>query len=384
MIKPENEKDCCGCGACAQACPRQCIQMKRNEEGFLYPQVDEGRCISCGRCEAVCPMSLKSRTDTSEPKAYGGWITDEPVCKKSSSGGAFPLFANYILEKGGTVYGVAMSDTLQAEHRRISSEKELELLQGSKYIQSNIGDTYRQAEDDLKKSKHVLFTGTPCQIAGLLSYLGKSYDKLYTMESICHGVPSPLVFEKYISYLNDSRKDTVTNFKFRHKETPWKPLGQTGTIVTYASGKEERFFPVHKDPFMNGFLADLYLRKSCYECPFKPAYKKEYHADITIADFWGVDHVDQELNNPGGTSLILLNSSHGEELFAQVRDGFEGKEVEFEKAVKQNRSLYHSAKAPSEKERTGFFDSLNHKPFEQTKRRYMSGLYWAVHKVRSL
>ncbi len=386
MIKLANEKDCCGCGACAQVCPRQCIQMKANEEGFLYPLVDRKKCISCGRCDAVCPMKNKTeKSDAPEPKAFGGWTTDESARRKSSSGGAFPMLANYILNNGGVVYGAAVDSRMRVAHRRIAEKDELECLQGSKYVQSDIGDAYRRAQEDLKASKKVLFTGTPCQIAGLKSFLGREYDALYTVDFTCHGVPSPLVFEKYIKYLERSRNDRVVAFLFRNKVVSWKPTGQQmGTIVKYASGKEERNIPAYRDPFMNGFLSDLYLRKSCYECPFKPAYQKEFHADITIADFWGVHHVVQELNNAGGTSLILLNSAHGEELFELVKAGFEGKEVDFAKATQQNRSLYHSAKAPSRKEREGFFASLNQEPFEKTRKRYMTGLYWAVHKFREL
>ncbi|MCD7716308.1 MAG: Coenzyme F420 hydrogenase/dehydrogenase, beta subunit C-terminal domain [Lachnospiraceae bacterium] len=385
MIGQKSGKDCCGCGACVQACPRQCIQMNTDEEGFWYPQADKDACISCGRCEAVCPMQIKSRKDAPEPKAYGGWNRDEAAREKSSSGGAFPLFAEYILENGGTVYGAAIDEKMKVAHRRIASKNELECLQGSKYVESDIGDTYLQAKEDLKASRKVLFTGTPCQIAGLKTFLGREYDLLYTVDFTCHGVPSPLVFEKYVAYLNDTRQDQVTGFLFRNKVAAWKPTGQQmGTIVKFASGKEEQNIPAYRDPFMNGFLSDLYLRKSCYECPFKPAYQMELHADITIADFWGVHHVDQELNNAGGTSLILLNSSQGEKLFEQVSDGFEGKEIDFAAATRQNRSLYHSAGMPSAKERAGFFDSLQHQSFNRTRKRYMTGLYWAVHKFRGL
>lgn len=385
MIDVVNEYECCGCSACVQRCPQNCIQMIENSEGFLYPKIDYDKCTGCGLCEKVCPMLFEQKGKNSDVEAYGGWNRDEEVRSHSSSGGGFSLLADCLLEKGGVIYGAAMCSDMVVRHRRIESKDDLACLRGSKYVQSDVNKTYVAAKEDLERGCYVLFTGTPCQIAGLKTFLGKEYDRLYTCDFICHGVPSPLVFRKYIEWLNSYCNDRVVAFLFRNKIAPWRQTGQQmGTVATYASGKERRFIPAYKDAFMNGFLSDLYLRKSCYACHFKHPVPEEIVADITLADFWKVNRVDQSINSEKGTTLLLINTRHGNELFEQVKKGFAGKKVDALKAVAGNASYFYSAREPMAAERQAFFNDLCNKPFIYVKRRYLTGVYWMSHKVISI
>ena len=415
MIEISNRADCCGCGACRQICPVNCIKMEADQEGFLFPRVDKTACINCGACERVCPI-LNTETfeqsctvidnaacDQSSPAvrepfaaktpgaatgvygkpiALGGWIKDEKIRYDSSSGGAFTLFAGHILANGGIVFGAALGEDLTVRHIAVENKEDLAKLRGSKYVQSSIGNTYAEVKENLRQGRRVLFTGTPCQAAGLHSFLGnKKYENLYIVDFICHGTPSPKVFSDYMAYMEKKCGDRIVNFRFRLKDKNWNQTGlQLGTAAETAGGKFIRHYPAFRDPFMNGFLDDIYLRDSCYDCRFKTLPK--YYADITIADFWGVDKCDPGLNDGKGTSLVLLNSEHGKELFDAVKDNFYYKEVEFEKAIRRNKSLIKSVKP--NRRRAAFFADYSSRPYEQVQRKYMNPIIWAVHKAAGM
>lgn len=226
---------CCGCSACFQICPQKCITMEPDEEGFLYPHFHKENCTNCNLCTTICPILRKQdlyKNSNRTPKAIGGWHKNEEIRHNSSSGGAFSLFAIHILNQGGIVYGAALDEKLQTKHIGIESIEELNKLRGSKYVQSNINGVYTEIRKNLQQGRPVLFTGTPCQAAGLNSFLSKDYDNLYIMDFICHGVPSPKVFQDYVKYLSDKYKNIVTDFKFRMKDKPWSPTGmQMGTGI---------------------------------------------------------------------------------------------------------------------------------------------------------
>lgn len=214
-----SKDDCCGCGACFQICPKHCITMEEDYEGFLYPKINTSICIKCDRCDDVCPYQHhKKRSDGLQPLAYGVVCKDEKRMKYSSSGGAFPVLAEYIVKNGGIVYGAAFSeDFFSVCHIRITDKNDLHLIYGSKYVQSDTGNTYDQAKNDLEQGKMVLFSGTPCQIAGLKSFLKRDYEKLICVEIICHGVPSPLIWRRYLSYISNKISATVRKVIFREK-----------------------------------------------------------------------------------------------------------------------------------------------------------------------
>ncbi len=383
-IKENNKKDCCGCGACSQICPAKCIEMKQDKEGFLYPLVNEKLCVECGMCESVCPVLCKSsngkqeeRAVYEEPKAYGGWHMDDAIRTDSSSGGTFTLLAEYILKKKGIVFGCALNEDMKAVHIGIDSEKELWKLRGSKYVQSEIGDVYREVKGEVEKGRFVLFVGSPCQVAGLNGFLGKKYGTLYTIDFICHGVPSPAIFEAYMKELENREKSKIISFRFRNKDYGWNQSGlQLGTETKFENGHRIRKYPAFRDSFMNGFLDDIYLRPSCYHCGFKELPKN--YADFTIADFWGVNKVNEELNDGRGTSLVLVHNEHAQTMWEQIEGGF-WQEVGFDSAIKKNTALLQSVR--EHPRRRNFFDDFQEHGFSYVEKKYMSAFTWAIHKT---
>ena len=339
----ENKQDCCGCGACKNVCPRDAITMTADANGFLYPQIDAQLCVECGACQKVC--GYQNIPDRSRPIAcYAVAAKDEAVLKKSASGGIFAVMARRFLELGGVVYGVAMpmeADGLTARHVRIDSVQALAALQGSKYVQSDTDMTYRQARQDLRKGKQVLFSGTPCQIAGLLAFLGRKYENLLTMEVICHGVPNGRMFRDFLKTLEQQKGSNVAAFYFRTKE---KGQGMN-TCVDYlaADGKHTATNRNgHLYSYMHYFLKSYIYRSNCYSCPFAAA---ERVADITIGDYWGFHEEypalkpDVKLSNAKGVSCVLLNSETGVRHFEECRSDLTVLETEFEKIAKHNEQL---------------------------------------------
>lgn len=380
------KQECCGCGACAQACPAGCIKMRRDKEGFQYPSVKKQQCIHCNRCLAVCPIKnmaegTGSIAGAKAPQAYGGWHTDDAVRLASSSGGAFSLISEYVLAQGGIVFGCALDKRMKAVHISAGSIEELAKLRGSKYVQSDIGSVYIQVRKELEQKRKVLFTGTPCQAAGLYFYLGGHDENLWIVDFICHGVPSPAVFDAYVKNLEREYARRIVSFRFRNKDHGWNPSGlQLGTRIEFAGKAAVRKYPAYKDAFMNGFLGNLYLRPSCYGCKFKTLPK--FYADFTIADFWGVNRIYQKLNDGKGTSLVLIHSKHGKELWKHVnwQSGFRA--VDFEKAVRYNQSFFHAAVKNYKRE--DFFRDFYKMGYPYVERKYLSAVEWARSKVRIL
>lgn len=392
MVHIEDKAKCCGCSACAQICPQHCVSMEQDQEGFTYPQVDGSRCIHCNLCEKVCP-ELNEQTSPhkafDKPEAYGGWNKEDAVRAESSSGGIFTLFARYILSLGGSVYGCVLGEKQRAVHVRACDEAGLAAMRGSKYVQSDMEDAFAEVWNDLENGLYVLFTGTPCQAAGLRSYLSKKikgsvspmWERLFVCDFICHGVPSPAVFQSYIKSIEEGQKDSVVAFRFRLKDKGWNPSGlQLGTGVYTKSGKALRNYPAFRDTYMNGFLSDLYLRPSCHDCHFK--YIPKDYADVTIADFWGVDKEYSQLMDGKGTSLVLIHNTHGQTLFDVAKEGFAGEQVVYEKAIRRNQSLIHSAKENAG--RKAFFKEYETKPFSAVQKKYMKATNWFFHRLAGM
>ena len=347
---------CTGCGACANGCPSGCIQMHPDGEGFLYPQIDEKKCLHCNKCQAICPVANGSRKNPAPGIAFACKNLDENERTASSSGGVFAVLAKTILFQGGVVYGAAMSgDCKNVFHRRVENEKDLAALQGSKYVQSRIGDVYRQVKEDLSAFKTVYFSGTPCQVAGLYAYLGKDYDNLYTQDLICHGVPSPLVWEKYVRHIETVRRASVTQASFRDKTLGWHNFSMRVALSTGASVQE----PLNRNAYLNVFLNNICLRPSCHECAFKGT---ERAADITLADFWGVEKLSPEQDDDKGISLVFANSPKGKELFDQIRERLSVWETDAAAAAAENPAMVRSVK-PNEL-RTVFMKAIEKKSFQ--------------------
>ncbi len=327
---------CTGCYACVSICPKHCIQMKENSEGFWYPEVDVDSCIDCGLCEKSCPIRQDNEKNT-HPTAYMATNKDTEIRLKSSSGGIFTLLAQTVLNRGGVVFGAAFTkDFKGVEHIAVSSSSELYKLQGSKYLQSKIGNAFFKAKELLEMGTPVLFTGTPCQIGGLYSFLNKSYENLITQDCICHGVPSPMVWRKYLASRENSLSSIIKNVFFRAKHTGWK---EYSLLLEFENGKQSSQ-SFYNDWYMQGFLNNLYLRESCYRCSFKSLDRQ---SDITLADFWGIEAICPSFDDDKGTSLVLVNSDKGRELWLELNDRIHSQRVQLEKAIAYNSAAIRSA-----------------------------------------
>ncbi len=359
------KESCCGCWACINVCPRDAIEMKEDEEGFLYPSIDEEICSQCELCKKVCPVLNKpQRKGTIEsPIVLASWNKDGAIRQVSSSGGVFSVLANSILEEGGIVFGAAFTRDSLVEHKAIFDKEGLGQLRGSKYLQSRIGKTYKEAQGYLKQGKTVLFSGTPCQIGGLYAFLGKEYENLLTCDIVCHGVPSPRVFNKYLEYLETHYNSKAISVSFRDKRLGWKLFS---TSIKFEDNNEYSL-PLSQDAFMIGFLRNIYLRPSCHRCPFTNIYRI---GDITLADFWGIGSKRPDLDDDKGTSLILINTEKGRTLFKGCEENLFYSESSLEQAIKGNPCLVQPSK-PS-KRRDEFFKDFKEKPFEIVMKKYMS------------
>lgn len=347
MIK---ENECTGCGACFNKCPVQAIQMSENSEGFLFPQINESACIHCGQCLAVCPAHKIEYQNFNEPECYAACANDD-IRMDSSSGGIFTLAAQYILEQDGYVCGAAYTDNYEkVEHILVSDKNGLPRLRGSKYAQSDIGQNYREIQTLLQEGKQVLFTGCPCQVAGLYKFLGHKYDNLFTMDLVCHGVPSPKVFRRFVQQ-REKEHGSIKYLSFRDKHA----YGWTvSTLINFDNGETYKKYRTDSS-YMKSFLELMSLRKSCGNCPFAHIPRM---GDLTIADFWNIDKYNKEYDDKKGTSMVLINNEHGRHLFGLIRRKMIlCEKVPLDFAKKNNAQLYASSKLHPRRKR--FFSILD-------------------------
>lgn len=331
MIDTLNKKDCCGCHACMSVCPRNAIKMREDREGFLYPHVDQDLCIGCNQCEKVCPCLNKDQVSPQTPIAcYAAKNPNEDIRLQSSSGGLFTLIAEKIIEQGGVVFRARWDDSFGVIHDFAETVEGLARFRGSKYLQSVIGDSYSRAAAFLKEGRKVLFSGTPCQIAGLKGYLGRDDDNLLCVDIACHGVPSPKVWKAHLAYLGRGRKPIAVNM--REKNPGWKSY----SILYQFEGRKKRNLRVN-DPFMCCYLAGLISRPSCHDCPVKP---NKGQSDIALADFWGITQLGFP-DDDKGTSLVLVNTQKGK-TFIDILS-FETTGGAYEDIVRYNPSLIESS-----------------------------------------
>ncbi len=339
MLKVDYEH-CTGCGACVQHCPKQCISWKAGEFGFRYPIIDEKTCIDCHLCEKVCPID-KELKKPEDQKVYAVVNSDKETLLHSTSGGAFSAIAESILSDGGVVYGCSMEDGFQVRHIRVSTSENLQKLRGSKYVQSNTGTTFKHAEEDLRAGLKVLYSGTPCQIAGLQNYLGKEYDNLLTVDIVCHGVGSQAYFDKFMDDLR-RRYGDVQDVRFRDKKYVGWSCG--GVVVSLSPNKEktEQPFYNHENYYYSYFLSGDIYRKSCYACKYANAMRQ---GDITLGDFWGVEALKLPIDSYNGCSLMIVNTEKGK-MFVNDIEGVKKVEATVEDAVRHNDQLSHPSKLP--------------------------------------
>lgn len=357
------EKDkCTGCMACACVCPRNAICIEKDEGKFLYPKINKEYCNNCNLCEKVCPIINKCNENNYIGKAFACINKDEKVRMQSSSGGVFSLIAEYIIKNNGIVFGVSLNEKIEAVHTYIEKLEDIEKFRGSKYVQSNIGKTYSKVKKFLDEGRKVLFTGTPCQVEGLISFLRKDYSNLYTQDIICHGVPAPELLEKYIKFKEKINKTQIEKISFRDKEM----LGWSKYQLKLSYNNKNEYINHDDDSFMQLFLKDIALRKTCYDCNFK---RENRISDITLADFWGINNVFPEINDEKGISAMMINSEKGMELFENIKDKIIYKETTKQDIQKTNPSFVKSARRFDKREE--FFEDLKNKDFEYLKEKYL-------------
>lgn len=341
-------KKCTGCGACYQACPKKCISMLPDQEGFLYPMVDESQCVKCGKCVKVCQLEQESPHGNDRLKqvqAYAIKHRNKDRIMKSASGGAFAAVAEYVLDRGGIVFGCAYDEKMRVMHCSVSSKEELAALQSSKYVQSNTTNTYEEAKKWLDAGKIVLYSGTPCQIAGLKLFLEKDYEKLYTIDLICHGVPSPLLFQKYLVWLEGVAGGRVSEYNFRDKRRRgWNDV----FIYGYRIGDIEKFNYAENDPYFKHFLNQDTYRECCYICPFA---KPERYADFTIGDYWGIEHVHPEFEESTGISALIVNTEKAATLLSLLKHNVFLLPTRYEDIRKYNHNLNQPTKRHPDRNR---------------------------------
>lgn len=343
MIQIVDKEKCCGCAACQLRCPTHCIHMVADNEGFLYPVVDEKKCVDCGLCEKVCQM-LKPYDDK-EPKAsFAAYSLNDTIRSQSSSGGVFfELVKLVIKEKKGVVFGARFDEAWQVKIDDAETIEEAKLFMGSKYVQANVGDSYQKAGKFLKAGRFVLYSGTPCQISGLHHFLRVSYDNLLTVDVSCHGVPSPKVWNLYLTEICGCI-NKINGISFRSKKEGWKNFH----FQLSFESKTGRFFTSSRhwdNPFMKAFLCDLILRPSCSECRAKHGSS---NSDLTIADFWGIEKEKASFDDDKGTSLVLVNTEKGQQIISRIEIRKENvdymRAIEFNNGLKKN-SQHHPKRA---------------------------------------
>ena len=369
-VRSVNDSACTGCGGCENICQFDAIKMAENLEGFIVPYVDDKKCINCGQCLKICPALNVRHNNFSSPDLYAAWARNDDVRLSSSSGGLFALLSQLVISEGGIIYGAAFDDKMQLRHIAVDSIEKLEALKGSKYVQSSIGKIYRDIKIKLEDGIKVLFSGTPCQVAALRSYLGKEYDNLYAVDVICHGVPSQYELKRYLDELKHRLgvpdNAQVRKINFRDKRFGWT---SEHIVVEFTDGTVYHS-DISKDNYIKMFFRNLGLRKSCSDCPFSD-YPRQ--GDISIGDFWGVSKIDTALNDGKGTSLVLINTEKGKDLFAKLSNGdVFVQQIDFDPQKIRNRT---KALYPPNKNRTRFFALLKQKNFNTSVDMALNGTY---------
>lgn len=356
MIKIQNKQLCTGCLTCASVCPKGCISALPDEKGFLYPKVDENLCVNCGLCEKACPVT-NLKENYCEKFVFAAKNKNDDLRKTESSGGVFGCIADEVLNKNGVVFGAAfLGDFKSVKHIAVDNKADIEKLYGSKYLQSDIADSFKLAEKYLKNDKYVLFSGTSCQIAGLKAFLKRDYEKLITVDVVCHGVPSPKIWRDYCLKQEEKEKSQITNVVFRDKSSGWSKYSVN---VEFSNGKKLCEL-ASKNAYMQGFLSNVYLRDSCYACKFK---QNNVLSDITLGDFWGVQNVLPDFYDEKGVSAVIINTLKGRDVFDGVKEKLEVTAVSYESVEKGNPSLVKAVAMPDKTDK--FWRDYNNKGFEK-------------------
>lgn len=345
MINITDKHNCCGCAACVQICSKHCISFDEDEQGFRYPLVNKDLCIDCGLCEKVCPVL--NQGDQKKPLAvYAAINPEDDIRSKSSSGGIFSLLAESVLNEGGVIFGARFDENWDVKHDYTETKEGLETFRGSKYVQSRMGESYVQVREFLKSGRKVLFSGTSCQVAGLRKFLRKEYDNLLLVDVVCHGVPSPMVWREYLKTFN---KDNIGSISIKDKSTGWREYSFT---IKDKVGRVIHTERANQNKFLMAFSQNLTLRPSCFNCPAKAG---KSGSDITLADYWGIEHINKSMDDNQGTSFVCANTAKGKSCLEKL--DYRKAETDYDSSVPYNSCIIKSTLEPVNRQE--FWKSYN-------------------------
>lgn len=305
------KEDCSGCGACADRCEVGAIRMLRDKEGFDYPSVDSSLCVQCGRCEEVCPVKHDFHGECRN-QYLGAQAKSDRLRYSGSSGGIFPILAEYVLNRDGVVYGAGYNGRMEVVHQEVCDSEQLDRIKRTKYVQSNLQGIFRSVEQRLQEKRRVLFCGTPCQVHALRLFLGREYEKLLLVDLVCYGVPSPGIWQDYVKYLERKHHGKMTDFSFRDKRA-----GDRGHTCAYVINGVEYAESLYRNRFCRMYFTNKILRPSCYECKYCTV---DRDSDFTIGDFWGIEKVRPEMEDGMGTSMVILHSAQARDIWDQIQE----------------------------------------------------------------
>lgn len=372
-ISSKDPSDCCGCRACEQACAHKALHFEEDKEGFLYPVLDASLCVDCGLCGKVCPMMEADKVQHEEGTAYVAQNLKQEDLNTSSSGGGFIAIAKHVLSQGGVVYGAAYQDGPLVAHERVTDLSGLEHLKGSKYVQSDTRNVYTLIKNDLREDRWVYFTGTPCQVAGLKLFLRKDYEKLITSDLICHGTPSPRIFQNTVEHIEQKLNADFEDYSFRDKRVRgWSCSSSSSSYKKHAKSKSIYLnYSKDMEAYFKAFISGHLMRMNCYKCPFANSHRC---GDITLADFWGVRTKMPDFPNiHKGVSLLLVNGAKGKRLFDHMKDDFYIRSVSMEDAIATNANLRQPT--PFSEERNKSYE-LAFRDYPAFISKYYQGNYW--------
>lgn len=362
MINIDKKENCCGCTACMSICPKKAIKMCPDEEGFLYPKIDEKKCIHCGLCEKVCPI-LNKNNNNSLKIAKIVRAKDNNVLKQSTSGGFFTPLSEYFIDNDGFVFG-ALFEKNKIVHKGSNRKDILKQFRGSKYVQSDLNNSFIKIKKILDDDKYVLFSGTPCQVSGLKQFLMKDYEKLITVDVICHGTPSPLLFKHYVEYMERRYESKIRKISFRNKTYGY----HVGTMkIEFKNGKIY-YGSARTDFMLKSFFEDISSRPSCYNCNFK---NKNHVSDFTIYDCWHASKINSDIiDDDKGYTNLIINSKKGKNIFELISDDYEVFNSDFEKAVDFDGIMVEN-NAKKNIMRDEFYKELNRNGIENAVQKYI-------------
>lgn len=328
------KKRCTGCEACTNVCPANAISFKFDENGFSYPNIDMNLCVDCDACKIICTSRLEKKHNNYDNQAFAVWTKNKEVRFYSTSGGVFTELSNTILNSGGYIVGAQFKSPFEISHCIISTKEDLHKIQQSKYVQSSINGAYQDIKKLLRDKRTVLFCGAPCQVAGLKSFLNKEYSNLYTIDFICRGISSPIAYKYWLDDIEKKYNKSISTIWFKHKDKGWKNSPRTTKVIF--SDNTEIVFRKHRNLYMCSYLdLNMFIRPSCANCDFKG---KDRWSDITLGDFWGAN---KEIDDDLGTSIVIVNSKHGESLFNKTNNLVKVKH-NLDEAVSGNLSYFKS------------------------------------------